>query len=326
MLLPDIPGISCRPFAGPIDYQVIADIFNADASGSGGNWIVTGEEVALSFENQENLDVSTGLRLVEVDGKPIGYVIVRWMQEVGGPRIYRHMCKLVPDWKGRGIGTAMLAWAQHRLQEIAADHDFEPKVFRTNTETDSEGVAALLERNGYRAIEHEATLVRPDLEDIPEASLPAGLEIRPVTEDQLRTIFDADIEAFRDHWGFVEPDEGDWVRFLEFSYRDETLWKVAWDGDRIAGQVRSFINTLENESFDRKRGWTEFISTSRDWRGRGVATALICESLRELKKRGMEEAALGVHVENPHGAMRLYERLGFAVQSRGAVFEKPFEK
>jgi ribosomal protein S18 acetylase RimI-like enzyme len=325
MLLPDIPGISSRPFSGPADFQHVADIFNADAAGSGGDWVSTAEEVALAFENQENLDVLTGLRFVEVDGEPIGYVVVRWMQEVGGPRIYRHMCKLRPDWIGRRIGTSMLAWGQQRLREIAAAHDFEPKVYRTNTETHSEGLAALLERNGYKAIEHEATLVRPDLEDIPEASLPVGLEIRPVTEDQLRTIFDADIEAFRDHWGFVEPEEGDWVQFLQFSYRDETLWKVAWDGDRVAGQVRSFINTLENESFGRRRGWTEFISTAQDWRGQGLATALICESLRELKQRGMEEAALGVHVENPHGAMRLYEKLGFVVQSRGAVYEKPWE-
>jgi mycothiol synthase len=157
------------------------------------------------------------------------------------------------------------------------------------------------------------------------ASLPAGIEIRPVTQEQLRTIFDADTEAFRDHWGFSEPTEGDWVQFLEFPHRDETLWKVAWDGNRVAGQVRSFVNELENTTFDRKRGWTEFISTAREWRGKGVATALICESLRELESRGMDEAALGVHVENPHGAMRLYQKLGFAVQSRGAVYEKPMK-
>jgi ribosomal protein S18 acetylase RimI-like enzyme len=322
MQLPDIPGISSRPFAGPADYQHVADVFNADVQGSGGDWISTPEEVALSFENHENLDLSTGLRVVEVNGEPVGYVIVRWMQEEHGPRIYRHMCKLAPEWRGRGIGTAMLNWAQHRLRQIAADHDVEHQVYRTDTETRSEDVTRLLERDGYKAIEHGATLVRVNLDDIPERPLPAGLEIRPVAEDQLRTIFDADIEAFRDHWGFVEPEDGDWVQFLRFSYRDETLWKVAWDGDRVAGQVRSFINTLENETFHRKRGWTEFISTAREWRGRGVASALICESLRELKQRGMEEAALGVHVENPHGAMRLYENLGFVVQDEGATYEE----
>jgi mycothiol synthase len=323
--LPDLPGISTRLFAGEDDYRHVADLVNAESRSAGVDWIATPDEVALSLENHENLQLQRGLRFVEVDGEPIGYVIVRWLQEAGGPRVYRHMCKLSPHWRGLGIGTSMLHWAQERLREIAAGHDFEPKVFRTDTDTVSADAVALLEAEGYKAIEHSATLVRPDLRNIPVASLPAGIEIRPVTQEQLRTIFDADTEAFRDHWGFSEPTEGDWVQFLEFPHRDETLWKVAWDGNRVAGQVRSFVNELENTTFDRKRGWTEFISTAREWRGKGVATALICESLRELESRGMDEAALGVHVENPHGAMRLYQKLGFAVQSRGAVYEKPMK-
>jgi ribosomal protein S18 acetylase RimI-like enzyme len=320
--LPDIPGISSRSFGGPQDYEPIAALVNAYGKAAGLEWIVVPEEVALSFENQENLDLATGFRFVEIDAKPIGYVIVRWMQEEDGPRIYRHMCKLAPEWRGKGIGTAMLRWAHARLQEIADGHDVETKVYRTSTDSGEEDVVQLLENNGYRAIQHNATLVRPHLDEIPDAQLPDGLELRPVSEDQLRTIFDADIEAFRDHWGFVEPDEGDWVQFLQFPHRDETLWKIAWDGEKVAGQVRSFINERENEEFGRKRGWTEFISTAREWRAKGVATALICESLRELKRRGMEEAALGVHVENLHGAFRLYQKLGFEVIAQGAEYEK----
>jgi ribosomal protein S18 acetylase RimI-like enzyme len=322
MKLPDIPGISSRPFAGPEDYESIAALVNVHGRAAGLEGIVVPEEVALIFENQENLDLETGFRFVEINGDPIGYVIVRWMQEEDGPRIYRHMCKLVPEWRGKGIGTAILHWAHARLQEIAAGHDVETKVYRSSTDGREADVVQLLEFNGYRAIQHNATLVRPHLDEIPDAQLPDGLELRPVSEEQLRAIFDADVEAFRDHWGFVEPDEGDWVQFLQFPHRDETLWKIAWDGEQIAGQVRSFINERENEEFGRKRGWTEFISTARAWRGKGVATALICESLRELKRRGMEEAALGVHVENLHGAFRLYQGLGFEVISQGAEYEK----
>jgi mycothiol synthase len=72
-----------------------------------------------------------------------------------------------------------------------------------------------------------------------------------------------------------------------------------------------------------RRGWTEFISTARDWRKRGVARALICESLRELKDRGMSDAALGVHTENPTGAFHLYESLGYEVQERYTTFQQP---
>lgn len=322
MELPDIPGVSDRGFEGPADYAAVAEMVTADAQEDAPGLVVSPEEVRRSFENNPLLDLGTGFRMVEVDGVPVGYVIVRWMQEEDGPRIYRHMCKLDPAWRGRGIGTAMLHWAQDRLREIAADHKAGRNVFRTDTDERQKEQMALLEAEGYTAIEYNALLVRPDLDDIPDAPLPEGLEIRPVTEDQLRTIFDADTEAFRDHWGFVEPNEGDWAQFLEFEHRDESMWKVAWNGDRVAGQVRSFINESENERYGRKRGWCEFISTAREWRGKGVATALICESLRELRSRGMTEAALGVHVDNPHGAYRLYTGLGFEFDGQGVVYEK----
>ncbi len=322
--LPPIPGISARPFGREGDAQLVAELVVAEARADGGDdTVMTGEEVEVAFRNTEHMDLQKDFRFIEVDGNAVAYVTCRWWDETDGPRIYRHMCKVVPEWRNKGIGSAMLAWAQGRLAERATGHATErPKVYRTDVDEPAAGGMALLERDGYRAIQHGATLVRPNLDDIPEAPLPKGLEIRPVADDQLRTIYEADIEAFRDHWGFSEPTEKDWKAFLEFPYRDESLWKVAWDGDRVVGQVRSFINEVENRENGRKRGWAEFISTAREWRGKGVATALICASLRELAARGMEEAALGVHVENPHGAYRLYQSLGFEVISFGTTYEK----
>ena len=72
-----------------------------------------------------------------------------------------------------------------------------------------------------------------------------------------------------------------------------------------------------------RRGWTENISTSRRWRRRGVAKALIVESIRELAARGMTEVALGVHTENPNGAFDLYAGLGYEVVSTWTTYRKP---
>ena len=98
----------------------------------------------------------------------------------------------------------------------------------------------------------------------------------------MRLIWEADVEAFRDHWGYVEPTEASYQRFLAFPYNDPTLWKIAWDDEGVAGQVKSFIDTAQNEEHGLRRGWTEAISTSRRWRRRGLAKALIVESIREL--------------------------------------------
>ena len=66
----------------------------------------------------------------------------------------------------------------------------------------------------------------------------------------------------------------------------------------------------------RRRAWTENISTRRDRRGEGIASALIAASLRQLAEAGYDEAALGVDLDNPTGALGVYERLGYQVVQR----------
>ena len=166
-------------------------------------------------------------------------------------------------------------------------------------------------------------MVRPSVDNLPDHRLPEGVEIRPVSEDQVRTIWEADVEAFRDHWGYVEPTESAYAQMLAYPEHDPTLWKVAWDDEGVAGQVRSFIDEAQNSEIGCQRGWTENISTARRWRRRGVAKALIVESIRELANRGMTEAALGVHTENPNGAFDLYAGLGYEVVASWTTYRKP---
>jgi mycothiol synthase len=103
-------------------------------------------------------------------------------------------------------------------------------------------------------------------------------------------------------------------------------WKVAWDGDQVAGMVRACIRSAENEQFGRQRGWVENISVRRPWRRRGLARALIGRHrITALRERGMTEGALGVDTENLSGALRLYESCGFVVSKREATWRKPLE-
>ncbi len=323
--LPQIPGISARLWRDDEDYGHATDLVNIEMRSIGLDHLATEEEVRNAYDNTPTFDLYKDFVFVEIDGTPVGWVLVRWWDETDGPRVYRHMCKMHPDWRNRGIGTAMLEWAIARLTELAGEHGVANRVLRTDVDNFPATAADLLESFGYRITQRFAELVRPHLEDIPIGPLPDGVEIRPVEEAHLRAIFDAEWDAMRDHWGHYEPTEGDWNWFLEFPHRDESLWKVAWAGDKIVGQVRGYINTEENEETGRKRGWCEFISTDREWRRKGVATALICATLREFNERGMTDSALGVHVENPNMALRLYTGLGFAVESQGATFERALE-
>jgi ribosomal protein S18 acetylase RimI-like enzyme len=250
--------------------------------------------------------------------------LVRWDQEVDGPRIYKQVCFLDPEFGGRGIGSALFAWNEERLREIAAEHDAPDRMFEVWANDRNVAAAALIREAGFEPITYEAEMVRPSVDDLPDHPLPDGVEIWPVTEDQLRAIWEAEADAFRDHWGYVEPTEASYARYLAFPYNDHTLWKVAWDDEGVAGMVRSFIDTAQNAEYGLRRGWTESISTSRRWRRRGVAKSLIVESIRELAARGMTDVALGVHTENPNGAFDLYAGLGYQVVATWTTYRKPF--
>jgi GNAT superfamily N-acetyltransferase len=301
-----------------------ARIITANSKTNGDDRVETPEGVASGYDHLERCDPTRDLVVAEVDGVPVAYSRVSWDQEPDGPRIYRHVCFVDHEYSNRGIGGALFGWNEARLREIAADHDdAAEKLYEVWAGDRNLGATKLARDAGYEAITYSAEMVRPRVGDLPDHQLPEGLEIRPATDDQLREIWEADVEAFRDHWGFVEQTDADYERFLAFPYHDPTLWKIAWDEEGVAGQVKSFIDTAQNEEHGRMRGWTEAISTSRRWRRRGVAKALIVESIRELASRGMTEVALGVHTENPNGAYDLYAGLGYEVTSSWTTYRKP---
>ena len=320
--LPYVAGLTFRGFAGPSDFPLMLAVVNAAKLADGEERSETVEEVASNYATLTNSDPYRDMCVAEVNGEVVAYSRVWWDREPGGLHRYTGMCFVHPSWRRRGIGAAMLHWNQRRLREIASGHPAENKVLECFAVDQDTAAHDLYGENGYEPLTYGASMVRAHLDDIPDCPLPEGLEIRPVTEDQVRTIWEADGEAFRDHWGYVEPTEADWQRFLVLPHTDRSLWKVAWDGERVAGQVKSFINPNENEEYHRKRGYTEAISTTREYRRRGLAKALICESLRELKRRGMEEAGLGVHTENPNGAFQLYQGLGYEVVQMWTTYRK----
>lgn len=326
---PDLSALSDltdRAYAGPVDHEAMARVLNLWNDAIGLPERVTTASIDTSYAHLDNCDPATDMVMVEAgDGTLAGYVRVEWADVPNEPTRYWMVPHIDPAYRDSSLWMALADAAIARNLELASDHESETgKVLEGFSERDREpDVCEWYESLGFTVETYGASMSRPIDGDLPAHDLPDGLEMRPVTEGQLRQIWEADQEAFRDHWGWSEPTENDYQRFLEDPHRDISLWRVAWDDDQVAGQVKSFINHEENEALGKRRGWTEYISTGRKWRKQGVASALITASFRALRDAGMNEAALGVHAENPNGAFRLYESLGFQVESMWLTWHKP---
>jgi mycothiol synthase len=325
--LPTLHGLTVRLAKGKEDLHDIWQVLSDSNAVDKAQMLPTVEELEHLYYWFTNFDFCRDMILAYDGDRPAAYCGMTWSDEPSGERIYHWWLLVAPDWRGRRIESILLDYAEKHLRALAARNKTgHEKYFQSwilDTEIDK---VEMVEVRGYQPFTYGAIMVRPLSEPIPEAVLPEGLEVRPVEESHLRPIFDADQEAFRDHFGFIEADDKDkaFQNVLDFPHMDTSLWKIAWDGDRIAGQVKPYINSEENERYNRKRGYTEEISTHRSWRKKGVATALINLSLKELKERGMEEAALGVHTENKNGAYRLYEKLGYRIVEMQIVYRRPF--
>lgn len=322
------PGITLRGFRGEVDYLAMAAVIAGSKEADGLEWATSVEDIARNYRHLVNSDPETDMLFVEIDGEVVGYTRVWWQEEATGQRNYMHFAHLLPEWRGLGLRRTMVEHSEERLCEIAAGQPpGGPDVFaafaaETETHWDS-----LLQEMDYEAVRYGYSMVRPDLDDIPDLPLPPGLEVRPVKPEHVDQIWASAKEAFRDHWGYTEDE---WSLEHLRSWQESPtynpgLWQVAWDGDEVAGMVQNFIDEAENEEYGRLRGYTEGISVRRPWRRRGLAKALIARSFRLLRELGMTEAALGVDAQNPNGALQLYESMGFQVDKRHTTYHKPLD-
>ena len=325
--LPDpIEGISFRHFGGDEDFVGMVAMIKARARHDGVDRHDSVDEMANAYHHLTNCDLGTDFAIAERAGEIVGYARVFWqIEEATSDRVLEFVEWVHPDVCDVPVESALVAWCESRLRDIASALPFAGRqVLQTWADEPERDKVQVFREAGFEITQTYALMTRSLEVPIPDWPLPAGLEFKPVTNADARRVWEADQEASRDHEGFsVSGDNfGEFVNSPTF---DAALWKVAFEGDEIVGQVLNYIDTAENSDLDRRRGWTEWISVQRPWRKRGVAKAAIVESMRMLKDMGMTEAALTVHTTNLTGAYQLYEGLGYRVVETGYEFRKPFE-
>jgi mycothiol synthase len=321
---PDIEGITYRRFRGPEDYPVIANLVASSKNVDGVERVDTQEQITLSYSHLVNCKPEEDMVFVEINGEPVAYSRVYWNHEAATDYyLYHHLAHIHADARRKGIGTAILHHNESHLREIARKNPAgKGQFFQMEGDDKQIGLSKLALHEGYEPARYGFIMVRPDMENIPDLPLPDGVELRPATPEHYRKIWDAMSHAFEDHWGFVPPTEEEFIQWKEDASFQPDLWQIAWYGDEVVGTVLGFIIPAENEEYHRLRGWTEEITTHREWRKKGIAKALIAYCLRALKTRGMQEAQLGVDTENLSGALRVYESMGYKPVTRQTIFRK----
>jgi ribosomal protein S18 acetylase RimI-like enzyme len=299
----------------PADAAAVAELVNLVTRHAGGHPGAAVEELAAYLATTVR-DLGADTRLVlNADGELVAAAAV--ISPPDGGTLVDLFGGVHPRWRGRGLGRELVRWQLSRAAEIhravAPDRAWDVQL---DVVTGDEDAVRLLERFGLTPARYWFEMVAPAG---PVAALvPDGLRVEPYTAARERDLHAVHMGVFAGHWGFQHRPFDRWAPMTVRSelFRPD-LSVLAFDGDQIVGYVLSYGDA------DPDRIYIGQVGVESRWRRRGVAGGLLAWVLRAAGEAGKRRAGLAVDAGSPVGAVGVYERVGFTVESRAVTYSAP---
>jgi mycothiol synthase len=241
-----------------------------------------------------------------------------WVIGESGPQ-RTHLIE-APGWVDKryrraGIGHEMLRW---QLDRAAALHrERHPRLtgrVLVHQAPHNDDQRTLLGRSGFVPARRWYT-ARRRLDDgpVPAARVPDGLHLvsyQPELAEQTRLVNNA---AFVHHWGNQIYDPQRWRhKFTDAPTFRPELCRLAAEGH--SGRIVSCLRVRADDSeADDRSCLLGPGATLPEWRGSGVATALLTQTLGTLQEHGYALAEAETDTANTTGVHSILERYGFTM-------------
>jgi mycothiol synthase len=271
-----------------------------------GSWRVTTADDLMQIWQQPGFDRDRMAIVAETGDRIVGEFVLD-PPEVGKMRSRGFVH---PDARGRGIGTALMRAGIGVAREMGVETLF--------THSEEEVSFELFKAHGFTYARTFIKMVNTDPKNAGPVDWPDGTRPVPL---QGTALVEAVVEAlngsFVDHWNFTPAEAEKVAHELEDPAEDPALWLVALgENDAVAGCCICHL-----QAGDVVRGHLGPIGTTRAYRGIGLGRAMLRHGVRQLADLGAVAVTLGVDMENPNGALGLYERNGFRREGALRVFE-----
>jgi mycothiol synthase len=237
-------------------------------------------------------DAQAGVVVVEAADELVG-----WATLADG----RAEVDVHPAWRGRGIGSALLAWTEGRARAAGM-----PALRQVVTNADT-AAHHLFEGAGYH-VRYSSWILEMRLGDAPpEVTIPPGIAIRPYRPEDAEAAYHVIEDAFNE-WPGRQPTtfEGWSAYVLAHAAFAPGLSRLAFEGDELVGVA------LCDDYEGQDEGWVPQVATKATHRHRGIARALLQSVFVAFHATGRRR--VGLNTDSRTGALTLYERIGMHVR------------
>jgi mycothiol synthase len=282
------------------DLPVVVEMIRAGELAENGHARLTEGELRNRWESP-GFDLAVdGWLVIAPDGRVAASVTVGHRppeRMYVAPRVH-------PDYAGQGFYAYLLELASERARDFIAEAQEDARVtLNTNfSDKNNEAHQALLEA-GFAHIRSEWLMEIVMDVPPPEPVWAEGLELRPYTSDMLTAVYEADDNAFQDHWGRMPIPFDLWQTWNnKHEGFDPSLWFLVFDGQEIAAIALCM--------YEGDEAWVGELGVRRPWRRKGLGLALLYQAFGEFYRRGTRRVILNVDAQSLTGATRLYTRAG----------------
>jgi len=140
----------------------------------------------------------------------------------------------------------------------------------------------------------------------------SDIQIVPIAQKYIKSFYQCldSVARERAYLIFLEAPSLASVReFVEANIAQDVAQFVAL----YQGAVVGWCDILPNEYEGFRHSGRLGMGVHRNFRGRGIGTALITKTIEKARAKGLERIALEVFASN-QGAIRLYEKFGFTIE------------